>query len=76
MLTPRGLPPPPCWMRRYQLAQPDSDAAAEEVEEVEEDMPSLVGDEVEQPEQVAQTRVEAAQTLVADDDDFEAVLVK
>ena len=49
-------------------AQPDSDAAAEEVEEVEEEMPGLVADEVEQPAQVAQTLVEVAQTLVVDDD--------
>ena len=57
-------------------AQPDSDAAAEEVEEVEEEMPGLVADEVEQPEQVAQTLVEDAQTLVVDDGDMGGVITQ
>ena len=58
-------------------AQPEPDAAAEEVEEVDEEMPGLVADEVEQPEQVAQTLVEAAQTLVVDDDgDMGGVITK
>ena len=57
-------------------AQPEPDAAAEEVEEVDEEMPGLVADGVEQPEQVAQTLVEAAQTLVVDDGDMGGVIPK